>query len=204
MPLLNYILLNITDCILLLDFHKSIFNVAGFTDIRNYRYWHAETRSIDMDGLIEDLEQAPENAVIVLQICAHNPTGCDPTQEQWKRIAAVMKAKRLVPFFDSAYQGYISGDPDKDAFSVRLFVAEGFELLCAQSYSKNFGLYGELKANIFDPSLVQSVALICRRACWQPCRGSKFRDDKKRCTFATCNERSLCVQHSTSVWRSHC
>lgn len=96
-----------------------------------------------MDGLIEDLKQAPENSVIVLQTCAHNPTGCDPTQEQWMQILAVFKSKKLVPFFDSAYQGFVSGDSDKDAFAVRLFVAEGFELLCAQSYSKNFGLYSE-------------------------------------------------------------
>lgn len=67
----------------------------------------------------------------------------DPTQEQWKQIAEIVKRKNLFPFFDSAYQGFASGDPDKDAWAVRYFVAEGFQLFCAQSYAKNFGLYGE-------------------------------------------------------------
>lgn len=67
----------------------------------------------------------------------------DPTQEQWKEIAEIVRRKNLFPFFDSAYQGFASGDPDKDAWAVRYFVAEGFQLFCAQSYAKNFGLYGE-------------------------------------------------------------
>lgn len=49
----------------------------------------------------------------------------------------------LFPFFDSAYQGFASGDLEKDAWAVRYFVSEGFELFCAQSFSKNFGLYSE-------------------------------------------------------------
>lgn len=54
-----------------------------------------------------------------------------------------MRRKNLFPFFDSAYQGFASGDPDKDAWAVRYFVEQGFQLFCAQSYAKNFGLYGE-------------------------------------------------------------
>lgn len=90
---------------------------------------------------MEDLNCAPEGAVIVLHACAHNPTGCDPSQEQWKQIADVIEKKKLFPFFDSAYQGFASGDPIRDAFAVRYFVSRGFELFCAQSYAKNFGLY---------------------------------------------------------------
>lgn len=37
----------------------------------------------------------------------------------------------------------MSGDPEQDAKSIRLFVADGEECLIAQSYSKNMGLYGE-------------------------------------------------------------
>lgn len=92
-------------------------------------------------GLIEDLSGAPEGAVVVLHACAHNPTGCDPTEEQWKQIADVIEEKKLFAFFDSAYQGFASGDPIRDAFAVRYFVSRGFELFCAQSYAKNFGLY---------------------------------------------------------------
>ncbi len=77
----------------------------------------------------------------MLHSCAHNPTGVDPTPDQWKQIADVMVEKGHVTFFDSAYQGFASGDVDKDAYAVRYFVSRGFELLVAQSYSKNFGLY---------------------------------------------------------------
>ena len=104
----------------------------------------------------------------MIHACAHNPTGVDPNREQWKGIMAVMRVqppvmvsldyysdpfvfslllqeRQLFPFFDSAYQGFASGDPDADAWCVREFVKEGFELFAAQSYSKNFGLYSKSK-----------------------------------------------------------
>ena len=40
-------------------------------------------------------------------------------------------------------KGFASGSLDADAQPVRLFVADGGELLVAQSYAKNLGLYGE-------------------------------------------------------------
>ncbi|KAJ8916151.1 hypothetical protein NQ315_016290, partial [Exocentrus adspersus] len=88
---------------------------------------------------LEDLRNAPELSVIILHSCAHNPTGCDPTIEQWSEIAQVIRKKKLFPFFDSAYQGFASGDLMKDAATVRFFVEQGFELFCAQSFAKNFG-----------------------------------------------------------------
>jgi len=81
--------------------------------------------------------------VVLLHSCAHNPTGVDPTQEQWKQIAAVIRERRHFPFFDTAYQGFASGDLAKDAWAIRYFAQEGFELCVAQSFAKNFGLYGE-------------------------------------------------------------
>lgn len=128
---------------LLPENHRLVFTNGGFTDPREYRYWDEGKRGLDIDGFLEDLNKAPENAVIILHACAHNPTGCDPTQEQWGAIADVMKARKLFPFFDSAYQGFASGDLDKDAWAVRFFVSRGFELLCAQSFAKNFGLYSK-------------------------------------------------------------
>ncbi|KAF7284028.1 glutamate oxaloacetate transaminase 1 [Rhynchophorus ferrugineus] len=141
--------------------HRLVFLSAGFQDAREYRYWNGETRGLDIDGFLEDLNNAPEGAVIILHACAHNPTGCDPTQEQWKQIASVIKDKKLFPFFDSAYQGFASGDLDKDAWAVRYFVTQGFELFCAQSYAKNFGLYNERTGNLSvvmnNPSEVPAV-----------------------------------------------
>lgn len=91
-------------------------------------------------SLIEDLWNAPEKAVIILQASGHNPTGCDPTREQWKQIATVIKEKKLFPFFHCGYQGLVSGDMNDDAWPVRYFVNEGFELFCAQSFEINFEL----------------------------------------------------------------
>lgn len=64
---------------------------SGFKEAKTYRYWNEENRSIDSVGFFEDLSNAPENAVIILHGCAHNPTGLDPTVDQWKKIAEIMK-----------------------------------------------------------------------------------------------------------------
>jgi aspartate/tyrosine/aromatic aminotransferase len=42
--------------------------------------------------------------------CAHNPTGIDPTPEQWQQIADLCKVKGHMPFFDVAYQGFATGE----------------------------------------------------------------------------------------------
>ncbi|XP_044977106.1 aspartate aminotransferase, cytoplasmic [Hordeum vulgare subsp. vulgare] len=122
--------------------HPKVFTLAGLT-VRSYRYYDPATRGLDFQGFLEDLSSAPSGAIVLLHACAHNPTGVDPTLEQWEQIRQLMRSKALLPFFDSAYQGFASGSLDKDAQSVRMFVADGGELLMAQSYAKNMGLYGE-------------------------------------------------------------
>lgn len=94
--------------------------------------------------MINALITIPSGSTILLHVCAHNPTGVDPTQSQWKKIAKALKAKKHVPFFDCAYQGLASGDLDKDAWPIRHFVDLDMDaILIAQSFAKNFGLYGE-------------------------------------------------------------
>ncbi|CAH1237325.1 unnamed protein product [Diabrotica balteata] len=141
--------------------HKLLFKNAGFEEERSYRYWDNKTRGLDFNGMIEDLRNAPEGAVIILHACAHNPTGSDPTPEQWTEIAAVLKERKLFPFFDCAYQGFASGNLVKDASVVRKFAAEGYEFFCAQSFAKNFGLYNERVGNltvvVSKPDLVAPV-----------------------------------------------
>lgn len=89
------------------------------------------------------IRDAPERSIILLHACAHNPTGVDPTMDQWKELATIMSQKRHFPFFDCAYQGFASGDLARDAAAIRYFIDQGFELLVCQSFAKNFGLYGE-------------------------------------------------------------
>lgn len=122
--------------------HNQIFTNVGLT-VKTYPYFNKQTKGLDMDGMVKSLKTVPEGSIILLHACAHNPTGVDPTQEQWKQIAEIMKQRQLFPFFDCAYQGFASGSLDKDAWAIRYFIEQGFELLLAQSYAKNFGLYGE-------------------------------------------------------------
>ncbi|KAF3388804.1 Aspartate aminotransferase, cytoplasmic [Penicillium rolfsii] len=122
--------------------HHQIFTNVGLT-LANYPYFSTKTKGLDFDGMMAALRAAPSGSIILLHACAHNPTGVDPTQEQWKQIAAVMRERRQFPFFDTAYQGFASGDLVRDAWAIRYFVEQGFELCVAQSFAKNFGLYGE-------------------------------------------------------------
>ena len=68
---------------------------------------------------------------------------CDPTLEQWSSISKKITEKSHHVFFDSAYQGFASGDAEADASALRLFVNDGHNVALAQSFAKNFGLYGE-------------------------------------------------------------
>ncbi|XP_011497433.1 PREDICTED: probable aspartate aminotransferase, cytoplasmic [Ceratosolen solmsi marchali] len=128
--------------------HRLIFLNGGFKNNFEYRYWNPDSRGIDLNGMIEDLRNAPVNAVIILHTCAHNPTGCDPTHAQWDKIADVIEEKHLFPIFDTAYQGFASGDLDYDAYAVRLFASRNIEFICTQSFAKNFGLYNERVGNL--------------------------------------------------------
>jgi len=122
--------------------HTPIFRDSGL-EVRGYRYFDKKTVGLDFEGLKEDLKNAPEQSIVLLHACAHNPTGVDPTPAQWKEISDIVKERKLFPFFDMAYQGFASGSTDRDALAVRLFVSEGHQIALAQSFAKNMGLYGE-------------------------------------------------------------
>lgn len=98
---------------------------------------------LDFTGMMEDLSEIEEGSVVLFHNCAHNPSGIDPTEDQWTQILEVSLCRKFLPFFDNAYQGFVSGNPHKDAFAVRSFASAGMEMLVACSFAKNFGLYGE-------------------------------------------------------------
>ncbi|KAL0947026.1 hypothetical protein HGRIS_013169 [Hohenbuehelia grisea] len=122
--------------------HQAIFKNVGIEPV-DYPYYDPKTIGLDYSGFIGALESAPARSVFLLHACAHNPTGVDPTAEQWAAIAEVFLKKNHYAFFDCAYQGFASGDLDKDAAAVRYFVDKGVALLVCQSFAKNAGLYGE-------------------------------------------------------------
>lgn len=97
--------------------HNAIFSNVGLKPVP-YSYYDPKTIGLDFTGFLSALQDAPPNSVFLLHACAHNPTGVDPTPEQWNQIADAMLAKKHYAFFDCAYQGFASGDLDKDASAV--------------------------------------------------------------------------------------
>ena len=116
--------------------HNAVFKDSGLK-VEKYRYYNKDTIGLDFDGMVEDIKQMPKGSMILLHACAHNPTGVDPTEEQWRAISDAVKEGSHYPFFDMAYQGFASGDTNKDAFAVRHFIKEGHSLCLAQSFAKN-------------------------------------------------------------------
>jgi len=122
--------------------HTNIFSDAGLKT-KSYRYYDAKTCGLDFEGMVKDISDAPKGSIMLFHACAHNPTGVDPNPEQWAKLSEVCKAREHYVVFDFAYQGFASGDPVKDATSVRMFVKDGHQIALTQSFAKNFGLYGE-------------------------------------------------------------
>merc|ERR1712133_55637 len=122
--------------------HTPIFKHAGM-EVKSYRYYDKNTCGFDFAGACEDISNIPENSVIMLHACAHNPTGVDPKPEQWKELSEIIKDRKLYAYFDMAYQGFASGNVDDDAVAIRQFVSDGHNVCLSQSFAKNMGLYGE-------------------------------------------------------------
>jgi len=121
--------------------HRALFEKAGY-EVVEYPYYDPQTRGLDLEGMLSFLKQLPARSIVVLHACCHNPTGVDPTPEQWEQIAQVIADKDLIPFLDSAYQGFGDG-LEADSAAIRLFVNKGLNCLISTSYSKSFSLYGE-------------------------------------------------------------
>ncbi|MEI6732789.1 MAG: amino acid aminotransferase [Comamonadaceae bacterium] len=121
--------------------HRALFTNAGFK-VESYRYYDAQTRDLNFDGMLADLKAAAAGSVVVLHACCHNPTGYDITPAQWDQVVTVVKAHNLVAFLDMAYQGFANGLTE-DGAVVQKFVAAGLSFFVATSFSKSFSLYGE-------------------------------------------------------------
>ncbi|KAL7420928.1 aspartate transaminase aat1 [Cryptotrichosporon argae] len=122
--------------------HIPIFEGTGLKVVR-YRYFDKRTVGLDFEGMKEDIRNAESGSIILLHACAQNPTGIDPTQEQWRELADLLKEKKHLALFDMAYQGFASGDLERDAFAPRYFVEQGHQIMLCQSFAKNLGLYAE-------------------------------------------------------------
>ena len=107
-----------------------------------YRYFDAETGTVDFKGMLADIKAIPTGDVVLLHGCCHNPTGANLTSEQEDQIIAALSENGAVPFVDIAYQGFGDG-LENDARFTRKIASQLPECLIAASCSKNFGIYRE-------------------------------------------------------------
>jgi aspartate/tyrosine/aromatic aminotransferase len=122
--------------------HPSIFQSAGMS-VATYPYLDASKTCLDLGSMLDMLDsQGREGDFVCLHACCHNPTGIDPSREDWPRIASLLARKKMIPFVDFAYQGFGDGLED-DAFGLGTLLEHCPEAVVCASFSKNFGLYSE-------------------------------------------------------------
>ncbi|MFQ1017618.1 aromatic amino acid transaminase [Gilliamella sp. BG7] len=161
--------------------HRSVFQMAGL-EVREYYYYSAQTHTLDFDAMMSSLNQVAAGEAVLFHGCCHNPTGIDPTPEQWQAISDLALENGWLPLFDLAYQGFGQGI-EEDVYGLRLFANNHPELLIASSYSKNFGLYNErvgaftliaANAEIADRAFSQVKTIIRANYSNPPAHGAKI------------------------------
>ncbi len=119
--------------------HVPLLGGAGLA-LSPYPYYDTNTHVIRTDEMLETLRALPKGEVVLFHACCHNPSGLDPSDDEWRAIADIVVERELLPFIDMAYQGFSRG-LDEDAFSIRQMAARVPEMIVSTSCSKNFGLY---------------------------------------------------------------
>jgi aromatic-amino-acid transaminase len=121
--------------------HWAIFEGAGLK-VNTYPYFDDASGQLRFEAMIDTLSAMPEGAVVLLHPCCHNPTGTDLSPAQWQAVIEVVQRRRLLPFFDIAYQGFGDG-LDEDCFALRAMLKTDVDFLVSNSFSKNVALYGQ-------------------------------------------------------------
>ena len=123
------------------DNHRAMFEGAGFA-VNSYPYYDAATGGLKFGEMLAAFKALPEQSIVLLHACCHNPTGVDLSAAQWAELIPVIRARRLIPYVDIAYQGF-GGGIEEDAHALRALADAGITFFCASSFSKSFSLYGE-------------------------------------------------------------
>ncbi len=123
------------------DNHRAMFEGAGLA-VHTYPYYDAATGGLKFGEMLAAFKALPEQSIVLLHACCHNPTGVDLSAAQWAELIPVIRSRRLIPYVDIAYQGFGDGI-DEDAFAIRALADAGISFFCASSFSKSFSLYGE-------------------------------------------------------------
>ncbi len=133
--------------------HRGVFTSAHLK-VEAYPYY--DSSRFDFEKMGSFLQKLPPKSIVLLHACCHNPTGCDPTEEEWKKLGALFCKYQLIPFFDLAYQGLGEG-LEEDAAPLRHFLTSGLEMLVAVSHSKNLSLYAERVGVLFVVSASEAI-----------------------------------------------
>ncbi|KZE24998.1 amino acid aminotransferase [Crenobacter luteus] len=123
------------------DNHRAMFEGAGFK-VHDYPYYDAANGGVRFADMLAALKALPEQSIVLLHPCCHNPTGVDLTPAQWAEVIPVVKARRLIPYLDIAYQGFGDGI-EEDAHAIRAMADAGVACFVSNSFSKNLSYYGE-------------------------------------------------------------
>jgi len=162
--------------------HKSIIE-RSYVKYEEYRYYDNKKIAANIEWIMDDINKINKYDVVLFHPCAHNPTGCDLSNDDWNKLQKLCKEKDLLVLFDMAYQGFATGDTDKDAYAVRLFERSGNNMMLSQSFSKNMGLYGQragvmsiLCESAKEVENVISQAMLISRASYSfpPSHGAKL------------------------------
>lgn len=121
--------------------HWAIFEGAGLK-VNTYPYFDDTSGELRFAAMLDTLSALPEGAVVLLHPCCHNPTGTDLSPAQWQAVIEVVQRRRLLPFFDIAYQGFGDG-LEEDCFALRAMLKTDVDFLVSNSFSKNVALYGQ-------------------------------------------------------------
>jgi len=119
--------------------HAPLLGGAGL-ELKPYPYYDTDRHVIRVDAMLAALRAVPKGETVLFHACCHNPSGLDPSDENWRAITEIIVERDLLPFIDMAYQGFSRG-LDEDAFAIRHMAQQVPELLVSSSCSKNFGLY---------------------------------------------------------------
>lgn len=140
--------------------HVPLLGSAGLT-LKEYPYYDSDRQVIKVNEMLEGLRAAPKGDLVLFHACCHNPSGLDPSEDEWRAITDVVVERDLVPFIDIAYQGFAQ-NLDDDAFAIRHLASHVPEMLVTSSSSKNFGLYrdrvGTLSILTDGPSSLPAMA----------------------------------------------
>jgi len=119
--------------------HVPLLGAAGL-DLKPMPYYDTKRHIIEVDAMLDAFRAAPMGDIVLLHGCCHNPSGLDPTEDEWRAIIDVVVERELLPFVDMAYQGFAQS-VDEDPFAIRALASRVPEMIVANSCSKNFGLY---------------------------------------------------------------